>query len=103
MSILFGTKKNTLILYFHVDPKVAFERIQKREAEEGVEADPHENREDLRKPKAEFDIVLEIAFASGYKIFEIDTNEKSPEDVATEAELALRQALDPTPATGPLG
>jgi thymidylate kinase len=92
VSMLLRQGKNFSIFYMDTEPEVAMERIRKR-AETGVDIDPHENTRDLKKLKKEFDDILDVASEKGFEIFRINTNGKSPDEVAMEVQRILEKKL----------
>jgi thymidylate kinase len=94
-SALFGSRRNTLIVYFEADPAVSVQRILQREILSGTEVQPHENLEDLKMLEQEFEAVLRVASEAGYDVVRVDTNERSAEQVAKEVEAELRKRLEP--------
>jgi thymidylate kinase len=96
MSRLTGAKRDFSVFHLETDPVVAMERIRRR----GAALASHENVGDLRALKEEFDRVIEIATALGYRIDRIDTTDKEPSAVADEIESILASRLRPPPSKG---
>ncbi len=87
--MLFGSKRKCAIFYLDTEPTVAMERIRKR----GADIQEHENPEDLYRLKEEFDKMVEVATASGLRIFRIGTNHKSLDEVADQIQRILEERL----------
>lgn len=88
-SMFFRTEKKYMIFYLDTDPKVAMERIRKRE----TEPQAHENIKDLKELKHELDNLLEIGTKNGLRIYKIKTDEKNEEEVADEVQKVLEKTL----------
>jgi len=89
LSLLFGSKKKSMVFYLDTNPRIAMKRILKR----GSVIDSHENIEDLEKLRMEFDKVLKVALDRGYKIYRIDTNQRNLDGVADEVQLIIERKL----------
>ena len=89
MSWLTGTNPAFSVFHLETEPEIAMERIRKR----GATLARHENVNDLRALKEEFDRVIEVATELGYRIDRVNTGDKSPADVADEIETILTRRL----------
>jgi thymidylate kinase len=87
MSLFFGSTKNTEICFLDADPSIAVERIKKR----GKPIEPHETYKNLAGLRGEFYKVIEAAAQIGFPIIKVNTDCKSPEEVAGEMTLALEK------------
>jgi thymidylate kinase len=83
---LFGLGKNSVIFYLDTDPGIAMKRVQKR----NTTFDRHENIRDLQALKKELDEMVNIALDNGVKVYKINTDNKSLENVCQEVEQVLK-------------
>ncbi len=86
---IFGSKRNALIFYLDTDPSIAMERIVSR----GAAIARHENLDDLKQLKEEFDRVIETARERGFDVVTIDTNRHDLVQVVDEAQRVLEARL----------
>lgn len=98
LGLVFASRKTSLRFYLDVTPETAVQRIERREREEGLAAEPHENLDDLRALRAEFEELVTAAEEIGYRIVRIDVNDKDPDAVRDEIERSLASFL-PDPPT----
>jgi thymidylate kinase len=89
MSWLTGATPEFSVFHLDTEPEIAMERIRKR----GATLARHENVNDLRALKEEFDQVIEVATELGYRIDRVNTGDRSPADVADEIETILTRRL----------
>ena len=89
MSKLTGASPEFSCFYLEADPEVSMERIRKR----GIHIAAHENVEDLRKLKEEFDRVIDVASSCGYRVVRVNTNDKNLAQVTDEIESILSNRL----------
>lgn len=91
MSWLTGTNPDFSVFHLETEPEIAMERIRKR----GAALARHENVNDLRALKDEFDRVIEVATQLGYRIVRVNTNDKNLSQVADEIESILTSRPSP--------
>ncbi len=96
MSWLTGTNPDFSVFHLETEPENAMARIRQR----GAALAPHENVNDLRTLKEEFDRVIEVATDLGYRIDRVSTTDKEPSAVADEIESILASRLRSPPLKG---